>query len=106
MNNKEKVLLLIIIIAFIGLFSKSYFLDEVTGLKGRDLVFKNDVTQSIEQTFNQDIIKYRLVDLSKEEREKTIRYTGKIRKYLFGFLPYSTIKIQIDYDLEAIKNES
>lgn len=106
MNNKEKVLLLIIIIGFIGLFSKSYFIDEVTSLEGQDLVFKNDVTQSVEQTFKQSIIKYRLVDLSKEKREKTIRYTGKIRKYLFGFLPYSTIKIQIDYDLEAIKNES
>lgn len=105
MNNKEKVLLIIIIIGFIGLFSKSYFLDEVKGLEGQDLVFKNDVTRSIEQTFNQRVIKYRLIDISTEERKETIRYTGKIRKYLFGFLPYSNIKIQIDYDLEAIKDE-
>ncbi|HKL43086.1 MAG TPA: hypothetical protein VJ962_10950 [Clostridia bacterium] len=106
MNKREKVLLLIIIIGFIALFSKSYFLDEVTGLEGQDQVFKNDVNQSIEQTFNQGIIRYRLIDFSTEKREQTIRYTGKIRKYLFGFLPYTTMKIQIDYDLEAIKDES
>src|SRR6056297_4161344 len=103
MNKREKVLLLIIIIGFIALFSKSFFLDEVTGLEGQDQVFKNDVNQSIEQTFNQGIIRYRLIDFSTEKREQTIRYTGKIRKYLFGFLPYTTMKIQIDYDLEAIK---
>ena len=106
MNKREKVLLLIIIIGFIALFSKSYFLDEVTGLEGQDQVFKNDVNQSIEQTFNQGIIRYRLIDFSTEKREQKIRYTGKIRKYLFGFLPYTTMKIQIDYDLEAIKDES
>jgi len=106
MNNKEKILLLIILLAVIGLFSKSYFLDEIKGLEGQDLAFKNDVVLSIEQTFNQGVIKYRLIDISKEEREETIRYTGKIRKYLFGFLPYSTIKIQIEYDLEATQNES
>lgn len=105
MNKKEKVLLLIIIIGFIALFTKSYFLDEVTDLEGQDLIFKNDVVQSIEQTFDQGIIKYRLIEISTDERQETIRYTGKIRKYLFGFLPYSTLKIQIDYDLEAIKNE-
>lgn len=106
MNKKEKVLLLIIIIGFIALFTKSYFLDEVTGLEGQDLVFKNDVVQSIEQAFDQRVIKYRLIDISTEKREETIRYTGKIRKYLFGFLPYSSMNIQIDYDLEAIKDES
>ena len=106
MNNKEKVLLIIIVIGFVGLFSKSYFLDEIRGLEGQDQVFKNDVQQSIEQTFNQGIIRYRLIDFSKEKKEKTVRYTGKIRKYLFGFLPYTSIKIQIDYDLEAIKDES
>jgi hypothetical protein len=74
MNNKEKVLLLIIIIGFIGLFSKSFFLDEVSGLKGQDLVFKNDVTQSIEQTFIKGIIKYRLIDFSTEEKEQKIRF--------------------------------
>ena len=98
MNKKEKVLLLIVIIGFVALFSKSYFLDEVTDLEGQDLVFKNDVIKSIEQTCNQCIVKYRLIDISTEEREETIRYTGKIRKYLFGFLPYTTMKIQIDYD--------
>lgn len=106
MNNKEKVLLLIIIIGFLLLFTKSFFLDEVKNLEGQDLVFKQDVSQSIEQTFNQGIIKYRLIEISKEKKEDTIRYTGKIRKYLFGFLPYSNIKIKIDYDLEAIKDES
>jgi len=105
MNNKEKVLLIIIIIGFIGLFSKSYFLDEVKGLKGQDKIFKEDVIESIDQAYNQDIIKYRLIDIKTERKEEAIRYTGKIRKYLFGVLPYSDIKIQIDYALEEVKDE-
>jgi hypothetical protein len=73
MNNKEKILLIIIVIGFVGLFSKSYFLDEIRGLEGQDQVFKNDVQQSIEQTFNQGIIRYRLIDFSKEKKVKTAK---------------------------------
>lgn len=105
MNKKEKVLLLIVVMCFIGLFVKSYFIDGVKDLEDQDKIFKSDVIEAIDQKYNQQIIKYRLIDITTERKEKSIRYTGKIRKYLFGLLPYSDIKIQIDYDLEEIKNE-
>lgn len=101
MNKKELILLLVIILAFSGLVAKSTFFDEVSDLEGQDKIFKTDIYQAIDLKYNTNLIKYRLIDIKKEknEKEKKIVYTGKVRKYLFNILPFSQMKIKIEYDL-------
>lgn len=101
MNKKELVLLLIIILALIGLFSKSVYFDEVSNLDGQDKIFKEDVYKAIEQKYSSKIIKYRLIDINKEinEEDSKVIYTGKIRKYLLNIIPFSQMKIKIEYEL-------
>lgn len=106
MNKREKVLFIAIVVLFIGLFLKSTILDEIGEVTGGEKVFKNDIYKLIDQTYTNTIIKYRLVKIEVEESDKGLIYTGKIRKYLFGIIPFSDIKIQIEYDGEGIKNES
>jgi len=108
MNKREWILLVIVVISMLLLFSKSLYFDEVKNLDGFDIVFKEDIEKTIDQTYNNTIIKYRLIKITKEEKteENKIVYIGKIRKYILGVLPFSDIKIKIEYDESKVKNES
>lgn len=106
MNNKEKVLLLIIMIALGALVGKSLIFDEVNGLTGQDQIFKEDINKAIEENFNEGFIQYRLVKIKKTKTETQLEYVGTVRKYILGVFPFSQMRIQINYDLEEIYNES
>jgi len=108
MNKREWGLLVIIVVGMILLFSKSLYFDEVKNLDGFDIVFEEDIEKTIDQTYNNTIIKYRLIKITKEEKIEgnKIVYIGKIRKYFLGVFPFSDIKIKIEYDESKVKNES
>lgn len=105
MNNKEKILILIVLLAFVALVGKSLVFDELDDLAGQDLVFKNDINQAIEENFNEGFIQYRLVKIKKTQKEARLEYVGTVRKYILGVFPFSQMRIQINYDLEEINNE-
>jgi hypothetical protein len=106
MNKRELILLIIICIGMVLLSAKSLVLDEVKNLEGLDETFRIDIENAIDQTYNNSIIKYRLIKITTKENENKIIYTGKIRKYLLGVFPFSDIKIKIEYDMKEVKDES
>jgi hypothetical protein len=106
MNKREFILLIIICIGAVLLFTKSLIFDEVKNLEGLDETFRIDIENTIDQTYNDSIIKHRLIKITTKENEGKIIYTGKIRKYFLGVFPFSDINIKIEYDLKEVKDES
>ena len=106
MNKREISLLIIIVLGALLLFSKSLVFDEVKNLEGFDLTFKEDISTAINQTYSNTIIKHRLIKITSEKKDGNTIYTGKVRKYFLGVIPFSDIKIIIEYDESGLKSES
>ncbi|MEA1975353.1 MAG: hypothetical protein U9N10_07300, partial [Bacillota bacterium] len=68
--------------------------------------FKEDINKAINQKYSNTIIKYRLIKITSEKKDDIIIYTGKVRKYFLGVIPFSDIKIIIEYDESGVINES
>lgn len=106
MNKREISLLIIIMVGVLLLLGKSLVFDEVKNLEGFDLTFKEDINKAINQKYSNTIIKYRLIKITSEKKDDIIIYTGKVRKYFLGVIPFSDIKIIIEYDESGVINES
>lgn len=101
MNKREAVLLAIILIGATVLFFKSLYLDEVNPLQELDRTFKSDVYAAVEEQYGHSkVISYKLVTIKAEEKEDTVKYIGKVRKYFLYVIPFSEFRITIDYSKE------
>lgn len=107
MNRKEKIGVSALIILMILLFVKSLFLDAYEPKNTEESIFYEKVVGILEEKesswlYDYNILKTRIVNIKPmSERERTVKddegntyevsgiYKAKVRKYLFGILPFS-----------------
>lgn len=117
MNPREKSMLIVTIMLVIILIVKSFVFDEVKNLTAEEQKFKDFVEYSVEEEYNgkleqYNIITHRVFDIFvADESQKpiirykdpetgedfeeilSVRYTGRVRAYLLGFLPFKQFSI-------------
>lgn len=117
MKQRDKKLLLILVILLVGLIFKSTMLDEYIPINDMESNFKENVEKEIGKKYNNilysnKILFIRIIDISEmSENDKTVKdsdgnsiildgiYKAKIRKYILGFLPFSDEKV-LDFNLK------
>lgn len=117
MHKREKVLLSVAIVLLLLLVSKSMIIDTYHPKNETETSFYNKVEDIMVDEYSSWLYDYNLVTtkivkISKmSERERTVKdsdgnefiatgvYKAKIRKYIFGFLPFSEERI-LDIDLD------
>jgi hypothetical protein len=117
LNNREKSMIIVVIVLAVALIAKSLFFDEVRNLTGDAAVFKEFVDYSIEQKYDgpledAGIIQYRVFDIyiaAPDEKgllryedpktgvmvEKTTegRYNARARKVLLWVFPMKEVSV-------------
>ncbi|NLK73020.1 MAG: hypothetical protein GX285_08390 [Clostridiales bacterium] len=117
MNPREKSMLIVTVMLVIILILKSFIFDEVKNLSGEEKMFKDFVEYSVAQEYDgilqqYNIITYRVFDIfvadetqntiirykdpeTGEDKEEilSVRYTGRVRAYLLGFLPFKQFSV-------------
>lgn len=99
-NKKEKIMLSIIFVLIIFLGFKSFYLDpiNINEINDDQKIFAKDIEKLIKQKYDNKFIVYRLTDIKKEVKEEKTVFTGKIRKYILGYFPFSKTLVKIKYD--------
>lgn len=116
MNKREKTLIIIAIVIGIALGIKSFVTDDYKPKNESEELFKVKIENIVKEKYNstifqKNIVVIRIVKISEmSEKEKTVslkkdeviiasgKYKAKIRKYIFGYLPFAEERIR---DIES-----
>jgi hypothetical protein len=107
MNRKERIGVSALVILILLLFVKSLFLDTYEPKNSEESIFYEEVSNILNEKesswlYTYNIVKTRIVNIKPmSERERTVKdddgntyevsgiYKAKVRKYIFGILPFS-----------------